>query len=98
MSCYRLLSLCLMLFFSLADPSRAHYGIILLDKSMVMQGDNLNLELTVAFLHPFEPKGMPMAKAKSFRRLCPTNLELKYCKPAKPYLASLATLDFSKRL
>jgi cobalt/nickel transport protein len=51
---------------SLTSPSQAHFGLILPDKSMVMQGDNPNLEMTLAFLHPFEQKGMPMAKPKAF--------------------------------
>ena len=30
-------------------------------------GDNPNLELTLAFCHPFEQEGMVMAKPKAFR-------------------------------
>ena len=33
---------------------------------MVMQGDNPNLELTLAFCHPFEQNGMDMAKPNKF--------------------------------
>ncbi len=52
----------------LTSVCQAHFGMILPDKSMVMQGDNPNLEMTLAFLHPFEQKGMPMAKPKSLWR------------------------------
>ncbi len=60
------IGLCLMLVFGLADVSQAHFGVILPDKSMVMQGDNPNLELTLAFCHPFEQNGMDLAKPKKF--------------------------------
>jgi cobalt/nickel transport protein len=50
----------------LTSVCQAHFGVILPDKSMVMQGDNPNLELTLAFLHPFEQNGMDMAKPKKF--------------------------------
>jgi nickel transport protein len=58
--------LCLILVFCLTSPSQAHFGVILPDKSMVMSGDNPTLELTLAFLHPFEQSGMDMAKPKKF--------------------------------
>jgi cobalt/nickel transport protein len=60
------LGLCLMLVFGLAGVCQAHFGVILPDKSMVMQGDNPNLGLTLAFCHPFEQNGMNMAKPKKF--------------------------------
>ena len=41
---YLILGLFLMVFFGLATVSQAHFGVILPDKSMVMQGDNTNLE------------------------------------------------------
>ena len=50
----------------LTSASQAHFGMILPDKSMVMPGDDPNLGLTLAFLHPMEQKGMPMAKPKAF--------------------------------
>lgn len=46
--------------------AQAHFGLILPDKSMVVQGDNTDLNLTLAFLHPFEQQGMIMAKPKAF--------------------------------
>lgn len=63
---YLTLSLCLLLICGLANVSRAHFGLLLPDKSMVMQGDNPDLELTLAFCHPFEQKGMVMTKPKKF--------------------------------
>jgi len=51
---------------SWASPGQAHFGLIQPSASMVMQGDNQNLDLTVAFCHPFEQKGMDMARPKAF--------------------------------
>jgi cobalt/nickel transport protein len=58
--------LCLTFFFSLANISQAHFGVILPDQSMVMQGDNPQVEMILAFCHPFEQQGMPLAKPKAF--------------------------------
>jgi cobalt/nickel transport protein len=63
---YLTLSLCLLFVCGLANVSFAHFGLILPDRSMVMPGDNPDLELTLAFCHPFEQKGMPLAKPKRF--------------------------------
>lgn len=59
-------SLLVMLVLGMADPSLAHFGLILPEKSMVMQGDNPNLGVTLAFCHPFDQQGMAMAKPKAF--------------------------------
>ncbi|MGO8760499.1 MAG: DUF4198 domain-containing protein [Desulfobaccales bacterium] len=61
-----ILGLCLMLVCGLAGVSQAHFGMIMPDKSMLMQGDNPALELTLAFCHPFEQNGMNLAKPKKF--------------------------------
>ncbi len=58
--------LCLIFVFGSANVGLAHFGLLLPDKAMVMQGDNPKLELTLAFCHPFEQKGMDMAKPKKF--------------------------------
>jgi cobalt/nickel transport protein len=58
--------LCLMFVFGLSTVGSAHFGVIMPDKSMVMQGDSPNLGLTLSFCHPFEQKGMAMAKPKAF--------------------------------
>jgi len=67
---YVTVSLCALLVLGLAGVGRAHFGVILPDRSMVAQGDNPNLELTLAFCHPFEQNGMDMAKPKQFGVLC----------------------------
>jgi cobalt/nickel transport protein len=58
--------LCLTVFFGLAGVGQAHFGMIMPDKSTVMQGDNPQLELTLAFCHPFEQNGMDLAKPNKF--------------------------------
>lgn len=63
---YVTLGLCLMFVFGLANVSQAHFGVILPEKSMVMQGDPPNLDLVLSFCHPFEQKGIAMAKPKKF--------------------------------
>jgi cobalt/nickel transport protein len=63
---YLILGLVLVFCLALAGVSQAHFGVILPDKSMVMQGDNPQLEMILAFCHPFEQQGMPMAKPKAF--------------------------------
>jgi cobalt/nickel transport protein len=63
---YFIFGLCLIVVFCVTGPSLAHFGTILPDKSMVMQVDNPNLELALAFCHPFEQNGMDLAKPKKF--------------------------------
>jgi cobalt/nickel transport protein len=68
-SCMLVLSktlLTISLILGLSSAGQAHFGMILPDKAMVMPGDHTNLELTLAFLHPMEQKGMPMAKPRAF--------------------------------
>lgn len=45
---------------------QAHFGMILPDKAMIGQGEKATVDLTVAFLHPFEQKGMAMGKPQRF--------------------------------
>jgi cobalt/nickel transport protein len=61
-----MIGLCLMLVFGLVTGSLAHFGVIMPDQSMVMQGDSPNLRLTLSFCHHFEQKGMAMANPKAF--------------------------------
>ncbi len=63
---YHILALCLVFCFGLAGATQAHFGLILPDRAMVMQGDNPQLDMILAFCHPFEQQGMPMAKPKAF--------------------------------
>jgi cobalt/nickel transport protein len=50
----------------LAVPASAHYGMIIPSDSMVMQGENKNVTLTLSFSHPFEGIGMELVKPKVF--------------------------------
>jgi len=47
-------------------PARPHFGMLIPSDSMVMQKDHREVMLTLSFSHPFEMKGMEMAKPKSF--------------------------------
>ena len=58
--------LCLTFVLGLANVSLAHFGMIMPDKSMVMQGDKPELEVTLAFCHPWDQKGLDLAKPKKF--------------------------------
>jgi cobalt/nickel transport protein len=64
----RTFTVCLVLLFllGLAGVCQAHFGVILPEKSMVMQGDNADLGMTLAFCHPMEQTGMNLAKPKAF--------------------------------
>ena len=44
----------------------AHYGMIIPSDSMVMQGENRNVKVTLSFSHPFEGEGMELVKPKGF--------------------------------
>jgi len=44
----------------------AHFGMVIPSDSMVMQGDNKTLTLTLSFSHPFEMIGMDMVKPDKF--------------------------------
>jgi len=58
--------LCLALAFGLVNVSQAHFGMIQPSTSMVMQGDKPELEVTLAFCHPFEQNGMDLVRPKKF--------------------------------
>jgi cobalt/nickel transport protein len=60
------LGVCLMFVLGLATAGQAHFGLLQPAASMVMAEDSHNLDLTLAFCHPFEQQGMPMAKPKAF--------------------------------
>jgi cobalt/nickel transport protein len=48
-----------------ALPVGAHFGMLIPSDSMIMQGDDRNVVLTLSFSHPFDLKGMPMDRPKS---------------------------------
>lgn len=56
----------LMFLLALVDTGQAHFGLLLPDKAMVLQGDDPQVTLTLAFCHPLEQKGMPMARPRAF--------------------------------
>lgn len=44
---------------------QAHFGVVLPDKSMVMQGDEPTVKVVLAFAHPFEQEGLDLARPKA---------------------------------
>ena len=53
-------------FFCTAQTTFAHFGMVIPSDSMVMQGDNKDVTLTLSFSHPFEGVGMELAKPLVF--------------------------------
>lgn len=53
------------LLLALVLPAQAHFGLVLPDKSELVQGDKA-VNLTLAFLHPMEQNGMNLVKPKAF--------------------------------
>jgi len=47
-------------------PAFAHFGMLIPSDSMVMQGEEKTIELTLSFSHPFESIGMDLVKPKAF--------------------------------
>lgn len=43
-----------------ADPSFAHFGMVIPSDNMVMQEDSKKVDLVLSFSHPFEMVGMPL--------------------------------------
>ena len=46
--------------------ANAHFGIVIPSASIVTQSDKSIIQLTLSFAHPFEQKGMNLARPKSF--------------------------------
>lgn len=53
-------------FLILKSPCPAHFGMIIPSDSMVIQGEERALTITLSFSHPFEGRGMAIAKPKVF--------------------------------
>ena len=53
-------------FFCAAQTAFAHFGMVIPSDSMVMQGDNKDVTLTLSFSHPFEGVGMELIKPLVF--------------------------------
>ena len=56
----------LTLIFVMAVPAWAHFGMVIPSDEMVMQGEDTNVKLDLLFWHPFEGKGMDLAKPAKF--------------------------------
>ncbi|MBT8364981.1 MAG: DUF4198 domain-containing protein [Deltaproteobacteria bacterium] len=50
----------------LASASPAHFGMLIPSDTMVLQGDDRSINLTLSFSHPFEMVGMQLVKPKTF--------------------------------
>jgi cobalt/nickel transport protein len=60
------MALILVFIFGYSPIVRAHFGMVIPSDSMVMQGDNRTITLTLSFSHPFERIGMELVKPKEF--------------------------------
>ena len=49
-----------------AGPARAHFGMMIPSDSMVVQGEDRNVNVKLSFSHPFELVGMEMETPKVF--------------------------------
>lgn len=52
--------------FLMASTAYGHYGMVIPSDSMVMQEEPRELDLSLAFTHPFEMKGMELVKPEKF--------------------------------
>lgn len=66
MKIFKTLMLILAVSVFLAAPARAHFGMVIPSDSMVMQGENRVVSLTLSFSHPMEIVGMELVKPKAF--------------------------------
>jgi len=53
-------------FLCISQTAFAHFGMVIPSDSMVMQGDNKDITLTLSFSHPFEGVGMELEKPRVF--------------------------------
>jgi cobalt/nickel transport protein len=49
-----------------SGQARAHFGMVIPSDSMVMQGENKMVTLSLSFSHPFEGVGMDLTQPKTF--------------------------------
>ena len=54
------------LFFMMSGPVWAHFGMLIPSKATVSKADPKTVDMQISFSHPFEMKGMDMAKPKAF--------------------------------
>jgi len=53
-------------FLCVSQTASAHFGMLIPSDSMVMQGDNRDVTVTLSFSHPFEGKGMELERPRVF--------------------------------
>ena len=53
-------------FLCLSQTAFAHFGMVIPSDSMVMQGENRDVRVTLSFSHPFEMIGMKLVKPNTF--------------------------------
>ncbi len=51
------------------SPAWPHFGMLIPSDTMVLQGDDRTINLTLSFSHPFEMVGMQLVKPKAFEVL-----------------------------
>lgn len=51
---------------AIAVPAWPHFGMVIPSDTMVIQGDNRSVTVTLSFSHPFEMVGLEMAKPTNF--------------------------------
>ena len=51
---------------AIAAPAWPHFGMVIPSDTMVIQGDNRSVTVTLSFSHPFEMVGLEMAKPTNF--------------------------------
>ncbi|MBQ7617823.1 MAG: DUF4198 domain-containing protein [Desulfovibrio sp.] len=61
------LGLTLLLLLCMAQQAFAHFGLIIPSKDCVLDKKDAKLNLSIAFAHPMEGHGMPMAKPRAFQ-------------------------------
>ncbi len=59
--------LCLGLLLTLASPAFAHFGMVIPSSDMVTDKKDAGITLQLAFAHPMEQQGMPLARPRSFK-------------------------------
>lgn len=53
----------------ICSPAWPHFGMLIPSDTMVLQGDDRTINLTLSFSHPFEMVGMQLVKPKAFEVL-----------------------------
>ena len=59
-------ALAVVMVFMVSSPVLAHFGMLIPSKATVSKADPKTVDMQISFSHPFEMKGMDMAKPKAF--------------------------------